>query len=145
MSIDPDDIQVLVPDSTGSLSVCSVGDLYRRSDEFDTVDALTMETAFDMIDLPNDAEFLIKIAAVAALNEDGDAAKYWGIDKIARTLSDFDPKPEYVCEHPEHDDVPTLTVRSESGERYCVPHFPWRDDTEERFVRSQLMLLGMES
>lgn len=87
MSLDPSEIQVLVPDGTGSLSLCSVADLYQRSDEFDTLDDLTMQTAIDTVELPSSGstprvsvdEFLIKIAAVSQLNETGDAAAYWGL------------------------------------------------------------------
>ena len=46
------------------------------------------------------------------------------------TAQQLDPSHHYCCEHDDCDDRPQLTVRTESSERYCIPHFPVIDCDE---------------
>lgn len=58
------------------------------------------------------------------------------------SLTDLQPRVEFVCEHPDDDRGAQLTLRTESSERYCVEHFPYHDEAERAATLDQLLLLG---
>lgn len=88
MTVDPSDIQVLMPDAAGDLAVCGLVDLLDRlvagEDLLDAVD----NSAIDTIRVPTGVaaaeraggaleEVNAALRAVAQLNRTGDAAHYW--------------------------------------------------------------------
>lgn len=56
-------------------------------------------------------------------------------------VADLEPRYQFVCEHPDDNRGELLTLRTESGERFCLDHFPWHSDDEQRHVLEQLRLM----
>lgn len=75
MAVDSNDVHVLIPDGSGWLSVCVLDQLLSEIIDGRDLDEAADNSAIDSIE-PDNAQ---AIAKVRKLNNDGDAAAYWGL------------------------------------------------------------------
>lgn len=73
--IDPNEVHVIVPDPMMGASVMSVADLLDQLEGADTLEAATMNAAFDSS--TNDKGVELLVVRVRDLNATGDVNAYW--------------------------------------------------------------------
>lgn len=75
--MDASQVNVIVPDAHGGVTVCGLDELLDHLDDGDTIVEVLENVGFDST--ITDGEAIKLIPKVRQLNVDNDAKKYWGI------------------------------------------------------------------